>query len=223
VTALVVRRVTVGIGFQTLQLTHTLAMLMAIPTLTVLADYAGTAMRSRAMRMSATASLLALLTFVAHRAAEAVLHDQPHRAYAISGSEQRAYAWIARHTADDAIIAAHPDHVVNTSGETIARTNVLTAWTNRRVYVQRAGVDQRALVEERARQIRALFDARNGADVCRTSAALGLDYVIEHTDTRLAISAAECLTPAFSEGATRVWTVQQQQRPVGGPSPPPAM
>jgi hypothetical protein len=208
IVALTVRRQTIGIGFQTLQVTHAFALFLAIPALTVVVQRVGRSLAPRVRTATAAAALLAL-ALVGNRAARAVLHDQPHRAYALSEEERRAYAWIAMATPRDAVVAAHPDHQVNPGGETLQRTNVLTAWTNRRVYVQRAGVDQRALVEERSDHLRQLFAATHGAHLCAAAAAAHLDYLIEYPDARLTVSAAPCLAPAFDAGAVRVWRVSE--------------
>ena len=210
VVSLVVRREAISIGMQTLQMGHLLAVLVAvIPTFIVARGVLDAAKRIRVPSAAVAVVALATLTFVAHRAADAALHDQQQRAYPLTAGELDAYRWIKARAPEDAVVAAHPDHRVNASGETVRTTDFLTAMTDRRVFLQRAGVDQGALSSARATELRRLFAASSPDAACHLAASLTIDYLIEYEDTPLTAREAPCLEPVFDREGMRVFRLSR--------------
>jgi hypothetical protein len=208
VASLLVRREAITLGRQIMQVSHLLGVLIAVAPLTALVR--------RAKSLGEVASIgggwvgvavLATLTLVAFRAADAALHDQMPRGYPISREEQGAYAWIHAHTPVDAVVAAHPDHRVNADRETVRTTDVLSAMTDRRVFLQRAAVDQGTIRHARATQLREVFAATSPSDLCTRLAGLTITYLLEYPDTPLVASEAACLQRVFTDGEMRVYRV----------------
>lgn len=214
VTALLIERDTLTIGLQILQITHVLSVLLAAPAVYGLVRVASDRLAGRTYRQwAAGAAVLLTLTGVAWRGAEAALHDQPRRAYPISQDEREAYHWLRTSTPYGAVVAVHPDHTVNEDREPVTRVNMLSALTDRRVYLQRTGRDQRAIALERATRLRALFAAESDTAVCAAATQLPVDFVIAYADTPLTAAGSRCVPEVFRRGDTRIYRLQPDALP----------
>ena len=191
-----------NIGTQTLTLFHLVALVLSIVPAARLVSYIAMRLHSATMQGVVGIAALLALTAVSHRAAEAALHDQEHRAHVVSDAELSAYQWIETHTDEQAIVAAHPDYQVNESGEAVLQTNVLPALTARRAYLARVSGANRALGDVRIAQLWALFSAESNQEVCGILRDMPIDYLIEHRERPLSTPGAPCLEPVLSGDPT---------------------
>lgn len=202
--SLLVERPAISIGHQVIQVTHLLAVLLAMAPLTMVVRALADRLPSAALRTGVGMAVLVALTMVAYRAANAAMHDQPRRAYVLTSGDLGAYAWIQTQTPADAVVAAHPEHRVTRSRERVATTNVLTAMTNRRAYFQRSGVSGRRMLS-RSRELISLYSATSSEGLCAAVTAMPLvDYLLEYDDTPMVVSQAPCLKDVFAAPGVRV-------------------
>lgn len=158
--------------------------------------------------------VLVAATAVTTRGANAALKDQSPRAYDISAEEFAAYRWVTAHSAPDTIVAAHPDHRVNERGEMIRSSNLLSAMTDRPVYVQRIAGFTYAEGRRRAAILRDFFSAPSAAEACAISTRERLDLVLEWPSEPMASASSgrSCLTLVYP-GTPRVYQVRPLDAP----------
>ncbi len=208
VTSITVQRDVVTLGPQIVQLTHLMAvMLVVVPLVAVVKAVGGAAHALSVSPRLVGGVVLVALTAVASRAADAALHDQLERGYSQSAAEVGADRWIRSHTSPNAVIAAHPEHRVNKSGDRVSGTDVLSVMTGRLVFVQRASGAGGRIFRQRVADLRTLYATPAGAAVCEGLAPLNIDYLIEYADTPFAGRTSSCVREVFAAADVRVLEV----------------
>lgn len=185
-------------------------MLAAIPLFALIQRFTAW----RRWRRPGLLLILALVaaTAVTTRGANAALKDQSPRAYDITADEFATYRWVTAHSTPETIVAAHPDHRVNERGEMIRSSNLLSAMTDRPVYVQRIAGFTYAEGQRRAAILRDFFSASSGAEACAITARERFDLVLEWPSEPLTSPERPCLTLVYS-GIPRVYQVRPLDAP----------
>jgi hypothetical protein len=154
-------------------------------------------------------ALAVVLSLIAHRGAEALLHERPDRAYSLTAVELDAYAWVRTHTPATAVIAADPNHRVNFLGETVRSTAFLSGMTERSAFVQYVSAFTRTEGDRRVALLDAVFDTHSEAEACRLVRLTGADYWIEYADRPFAAGPLSCLQREFQGNPNVYRTVAQ--------------
>ena len=184
-------------GLQALIISVPLAVLLVIRPAYHLARAFATRIPALMVRRHTLAvGALALATVLAYRGAASELHRQLDRAYPITGKEMGVYSWIMTNTPDTAVVAAHPDHSVN-SWETVATTNFLSGQTRRPAYLQRVSAYGHAEVTRRRDILVRLFEAETLGAVKAALEHATFDYLIVYRDRTPRIDLSCCLTLVF--------------------------
>jgi len=150
-----------------------------------------------------------VLSLIAHRGAEALMHERPDRAYSVTAVELDAYAWIRTHAPATAVIAADPNHRVNEIGETIRSTAFLSGMTERSVFVQYVSAFTRTEGDRRVALLEALYGTTSEEEACRLVRQIGADYWIEYEDRPFAAGTLRCLRREFQGNPNVYRTVAQ--------------
>ncbi len=194
-------------GSQSFTLIPRLALLFAIVPLAKLIAAIGVRTWRQRNPLRLAALCLGLGALVSCRAAEATLHKLEWRAYPISAQEKHVYDWLRQNSPPRAVIASDPGHIVNSYGETIAETNFLSGQTERPAYLQRSRdpiVASPELIENRAHQLQAIFQARSPQQVKTALAQLPIDYLVVYAETPPAVDLTCCLV-LILDGDTRLY------------------
>src|SRR3989442_13922847 len=104
------------------------------------------------------------------------------------------YYWIMTNTPETAVVAAHPDHFVNT-WETVATTNFLSGQTRRPAYLQRVSAYGHAEVTRRRDILIRLFEAETVGAVKEALEKATFDYLVVYRDITPSTDLSCCLTP----------------------------
>ncbi len=150
-----------------------------------------------------------VLSLIAHRGAEALLHERPDRAYLLTAVELDAYAWVRAHTPATAVIAADPSHRVNSLGETIRSTAFLSGMTERSVFVQYVSTFTRTEGDRRVALLEAIYGTESEAEACRLIRETAADYWIEYQDRPFAAGPLSCLQREFQGNPNVYRTIAQ--------------
>jgi len=181
-----------NIGWNTLQAGVAPALLLAAAAIVSLCGRARL-QSAWSRHPGALLALTVLCTLVAHRGAEALVHERPDRAYTLSTQELDAYAWLHAHAARNAIIAADPRHRVNALGEMIQNTNFLSGMTERSVYAQYLSPLTRPEVDRRIELLKGIYSAADATSACDLIGTTTADYWLEYRDRPFGATSLPCI------------------------------
>jgi hypothetical protein len=160
--------------------------------------------------------LVTLLAVMTWRGAEAALVSQSQRAYPILASELQTYAWMRQNTAGTAVVAADPDHLVNSFGETVATTNFLSGMTERAAYLQRVVPFNLAEVDYRRALIGRLLESTSADEIRQIVADRPFDYLLVYSDKPSAMALTCCLT-LVNQGQPQIFELKAPEAGSGQP------
>ncbi len=194
-------------GVQALFILPRVAMLLAVPPLLELLRSAQQKWKPvREHRRALACGALLVFTFIAYRGASATLYGQSNRAYPISASEHTAYEWIQKNTDAAAIVAALATHQVNPAGEMIRSTNLLSAMTQRAVFVERVEGYELTRAKQRMDVLTKLFASQSPAEIKTLIGQTNIDYLVVYSDTPTATDLSCCLRLVV-DGVPQVYQV----------------
>ena len=108
------------------------------------------------------------------------------------------YNWLTTNTPETAVVAAHPDHLVNT-WETIATTNFLSGQTRRPAYLQRVSAYGHQEVTRRRDILVRLFEAETEGAVKAALDKATFDYLLVYRDRTPRTDLSCCLTLVYED------------------------
>jgi hypothetical protein len=184
-------------GLQALVISMPLTAILVIrPAHHLLRAFASSLPGLMARRETIAVGVLALATLVTYRAAATELHSQLSRAYPITAEEFGGYYWLMTNTPETAIVAAHPDHLVNT-WETVATTNFLSGQTRRPAYLQRVSAYGHEEVTRRRDILVRLFEGETEGAVQAALDKATFDYLLVYPDRTPRTDLSCCLTLVY--------------------------